>query len=219
MKPVPPSEPLAKWRISPLRAGFVLGIAGLGLYLWKPLLIWGLLAFGLSMDDEIPVGMRLWLSEQVLALKPQSVQALKLKAEACEQKGANLCAWQTWERLFPLQLQPEEQAWIHLQLGELNLNSLPTLSTSGLTATGHLVGSPGSGGSSNSKDRLLHLNQALSLDPELEEAWFARGLLKARDLGDCRGARADLEKACSLGYKLVYGPINLEMCNITGFSC
>ncbi len=218
MRPVQRLERLGKWRILRL-GGFVLGIAGLGLYLWKPLLIWGLLALGLGLDDEIPVGMRLWLSEQVLALKPQSVQALKLKAEACTHKGDNLCAWQTWERLLPLQVQPEEQAWIHLQLGQLNLNALPSPSTYGLTATGHLVGSPGSGGSSNSKDRLLHLNQALSLDPELEEAWFARGLLKARDLGDCRGARADLEKACSLGYTSPYGPVTLDMCQITGFSC
>lgn len=190
----------------------MLGLAGLGILLWQPLLIWALLGTGWLLDDEIPAGARLWLSERVLGLSPQSVQALKLKAEACEQKGDNGCAWQTWESLLPLQVQPEEQAWIHLQLGRLTRMIPKGQINPVLTTSGQWVSSPTQSLLPNTEARLAHLNQALKLNPELEEAWFVRGLLKTRENGDCLGAKTDLERACKLGYTPPYGPVQLEIC-------
>ncbi|MGE3727595.1 MAG: hypothetical protein AB7I41_18690 [Candidatus Sericytochromatia bacterium] len=207
------AEPLSLWQWGLL----TLGMAVLA-FNWKWLVITCLLIMGWALDEG-PSEARLWLGERVLALEPNQPQALVLLAETQQQKGHFAAAWPLWERALAQTKAPSEQAWLHLQLGQLNLSSPSIPTTTGLTATGHLVGSPGSGGSANAEARLKHLNRALSLDPDLEEAWFARGLFKAREQGDCRGARADLEKACRLGYKPRYGPVNLEMCQITDFSC
>lgn len=215
--PPPKGQTASEQQAKPLLRSFWqwgLPIGGLALLLcyWKPLLVTGLLLTAWALDDLGQTALQFWLGERILALEPQQVQARILLAEAHQQKGALAAAWEQWELALAQSETPSEQAWLHLQLGQLNLRQLPSAPSYGLTATGQVVVNGGSGGYSNTEARLRHLNQALALDPDLESAWFARGLLKARENADCQGARADLEKACALGHRPTYGPVTLEMC-------